>query len=419
MKVRYSKAYLLPQHLIRMKLHWQMLIALVAGAFVGVALPEASPYVSWVGEMFMNALCMLIVPVIFFSIVTSIAGISATGLKRIGVKVIACYAGTMLIAALTGLLLVNLIEPGSSVQVEHVVAVPDRIAGATLSLKDTIVGYVPSNIFYAFTQNNTIPVILIAFLVGLVLPKISVAGRSALEGLFRGGLELTMKQTKIVVRCSPVGVFAIIVGQLARTPDFVALLQVILLYFLTVAAGLSLQFFVWLPLILRFGFRVNPRRHLKNMSLPLLTAFSTASSGATLPLTLHAVEHNDGVSPRVANFAIPLGATVNMNGTALLECVAVIFIGQAYGVDLSIAQQVMVVAMSLVCAVGSAGIPMAALVMMAVILNVAGLPLEGIGLVIGVDRLLDMMRTALNVYGDTCVAVMVAKSEGESLKIDR
>ena len=155
------------------------------------------------------------------------------------------------------------------------------------------------------------------------------------------------------------------------------------------------------------------------MSLPLLTAFSTASSGATLPLTLHAVEHNDGVSPRVANFAIPLGATVNMNGTALLECVAVIFIGQAYGVDLSIAQQVMVVAMSLVCAVGSAGIPMAALVMMAVILNVAGLPLEGIGLVIGVDRLLDMMRTALNVYGDTCVAVMVAKSEGESLKIDR
>lgn len=402
-----------------MKLHWQILIALAAGVFTGAIFPNASPYISWVGELFMNALCMLIVPVIFFSIVTSISGISTAGLKRIGIKVIACYVLTMLIATLTGLLLVNLIEPGSSVQIGNLTAVPNRIAGASLSLRDTIIGYVPSNIFYAFTQNNTIPIIFVAFLVGLMLPKMSAEGRAALEGFFHGGLELTMKLTSLVLRCSPVGIFAIVTGQLAKTPDFAALLQVILLYFLTVVAGLSIQFFVWLPLILRFGFRVSPRRHLKNMSLPLLTAFSTASSSATLPLTLHAVEHNDGVSPRVTNFTIPLGATINMNGTALLECVAVIFIAQAYGVELSIAQQAMVVAMSLVCAVGSAGIPMAALVMMAVILNVAGLPLEGIGLVIGVDRLLDMMRTALNVYGDTCVAVMVAKSEGEKLNIDR
>jgi Na+/H+-dicarboxylate symporter len=194
-------------------------------------------------------------------------------------------------------------------------------------------------------------------------------------------------------------------------------LQTILLYTLTVIAGLAIHTFVWFPLILRFGFHVDARRHLKNMSTPLLTAFSTASSGATLPLTLHAVEHKDGVSPRIARFVVPLGSAINMSGTALLECVAVLFIAQAYGVELTIGQQVIVVFTSLVCAVGAAGIPMAALVMMTMILHAVHLPVEGIGLIIGVDRLLDMMRSAVNVYGDTCVAVMVAKSEGEKLSV--
>jgi Na+/H+-dicarboxylate symporter len=323
----------------------------------------------------------------------------------------------MVIAIITGLLLVNIIEPGSNVQIGNAAAIPNNLEQS--SAKEIILGFIPKNIFYAFTQNNTIPVILMAFLVGLNLPKISLEGKNSLMAFFRGGLELTMRITKIVVSLSPIGIFAVVMKQFSTTPDFAALIQTILLYVLTVTAGLAIHAFVWLPLLLRFGYRVNPWLHLKNMSTPLLTAFSTASSGATLPLTLHAVEHKDGVSSKVTNFTIPLGTAINMDGTALLECVAVIFIAQAYGVDLSVAQQILIVFSSLLCAIGAAAIPMAALVMMALILSVIGLPLEGIGLVIGVDRILDMMRTTVNVYGDTCVAVMVAKAEGEKLSIDR
>jgi Na+/H+-dicarboxylate symporter len=401
-----------------MKLHWQILTALVLGVATGILLPEISTYISWLGDIFMNALNMLVVPIIFFSIVNSLSGIAQNRLKSIGIKTVLFYMLTMLIAALCGLLLVNLIEPGSAAQIAGgLAAVPENLTKSD-SLLDVVVNYVPRNIFYAFTQNNTIPIIIIAFLTGLLLPKISTEGQSSLNGFFSGGLELTVRITKVIIRFSPFGIFAIVACQFGHSTDYISLLQTILLYAVTVSAGLAIHFFILLPLLLRYGFRVNPSRHLRNMSVPLLTAFSTASSSATLPLTLHAVEHKDGISPKVTNFTIPLGATINMDGTALLECVAVIFIAQAYGIDLSILQQALIVATSLVCAVGSAGIPMAALVMLALLLNVVGLPPEGIGLVIGVDRLLDMMRTAVNVYGDTCVAVMVAKSEGEKLPID-
>ncbi|MDR1115112.1 MAG: dicarboxylate/amino acid:cation symporter [Tannerella sp.] len=402
-----------------MKLHWQILLALTCGAAAGILLPEITPYISWIGDLFMNALSMLIVPIIFFSIVTSISGIQETGsnLKKLGFRTMAYYVLTMVIAIFTGLSLVTLIEPGSNVQIANAIDLPD--SPELLSTRDIIIGFIPKNIFYAFSQNNTFPVILIAILTGLFLPKISTEGKHSLTSFFKGGLELTLQITKVIIKLSPYGIFAIVARQFSTTADFWALIQTILLYFLTVVAGLAIHTFIWLPMLLRFGYNVNPWQHLKNMSTPLITAFSTASSGATLPLTLHAVEHKDGVSAKITNFTIPLGAAINMDGTALLECVAVIFIAQAYGVELSIIQQVLVVFTSLLCAIGAAGIPMAALVMMALILNVIGLPLEGIGLVIGVERILDMMRTTVNVYGDTCVAVMVAKSEGEKLPIDR
>jgi Na+/H+-dicarboxylate symporter len=402
-----------------MKLHGQIFSALVLGAVAGILFPGIIPFISWIGEWFMNALSMIIVPIIFFSIVSAIAGLRETGagLKKLGVRTVMYYVLTMLIAIFTGLLLVNLIEPGKGVQVGDAAVLSGNPASA--SVQDIIAGFIPKNIFYAFTQNNTLPVILIAFLIGLNLPKISAEGKQALAAFFKGGLELTLQITKIIIRFSPAGIFAVIAKQFATASDLPALLQTILLYFLTVAGGLTVHTFVWLPLLLRFGYRVKPGLHLKNMSSPLLTAFSTASSGATLPLTMYAVEHKDGISAKITHFTIPLGAAINMDGTALLECVAVIFIAQAYGVELSVVQQTLVVFTSLLCAIGAAGVPMAALVMMTLILNVIGLPLEGIGLVIGVDRILDMMRTAVNVYGDTCVAVMVAKSEGEKLPIDR
>ncbi|MDR2783986.1 MAG: dicarboxylate/amino acid:cation symporter [Treponema sp.] len=401
-----------------MKLHWQILLSLILGVISGILLPGVTPSVSWLGDLFINGLSMLIVPLMFFSIANSICNIRETSfsLKRLWTKTFAYYLLTMIIAIFTGLLLVNLVKPGDNVQLELAGNIPENL-GQT-SLKDVVVGFVPKNIFHAFTQNSTIPVILVSFLVGLSIPKISPEGKSALTAFLKGGLEVTFIITKWIIRLSPIGIFAIVAKQVSAVGDVAALFQVILLYALTVAVGLAIHTFVWLPLLLRLGYGVKPWQHFKNMSTPLLTAFATSSSGATMPLTMYAVEHKDGVSSKITHFTIPLGTTINMDGTALLECVAVIFIAQAYGIELSVAQQALVVFTSLLCAIGAASIPMAALVMMALILNVVGLPLEGVGLVIGVDRLLDMMRTAVNVYGDTCVAVMVAKSEGEKLPID-
>ncbi|MDR3366978.1 MAG: dicarboxylate/amino acid:cation symporter [Prevotellaceae bacterium] len=401
-----------------MRLHWQILIALVAGAGCGTGLPAATPYIAWIGSLFMNALSMLIVPILFFSIVTGIADIQnpGAGLRKLGLKTGAFYLITMLIAAVTGLCMVNLLQPGGSVIIEHTAAISGKMGQS--SVANIIAELIPKNIFYAFSQNNTIPVILIAIVTGVCLSRISAEGRSAIRHLIKGGWEITMLATKKVVGFSPIGIFAITMGQFSATEDFFSLIRAMLMYVVTVGVGLCLHTFAWLPLMLRC-YKVKPWQHFKNMSTPLLTAFSTASSGATLPTTLYAVEHNDGISSKVTRFTIPLGSAINMDGAALFECVAVIFIAQVYGIELSIFQQMLIVCASLLCAVGSAGIPMAALVMMTVILNIVGLPLEGIGLVVGVDRMLDMMRTAVNVYGDTCVAVMVAKSEGEALSIDR
>ncbi|MDR1172758.1 MAG: dicarboxylate/amino acid:cation symporter, partial [Bacteroidales bacterium] len=325
-----------------MKLHWQIFLALALGAITGIAFPGVNPYTSWVGDLFMNALSMLIVPLVFFSIISGIIGISGSGggVTRLGARTGGFYILTMMVAILTGLILVNLIRPGSYIHVENA-AIPAGI-GQT-SVKDIVVGFVPKNILEALSSNQTIPVIVIAFLVGLNLHKISPEKKSLLTGFFQGGLELILQITRVIIKCSPVGIFAIVVKQFASTPDYWVLLQTMLFYMLTVLAGLVIHVFVWLHLMIRF-YRVNPIKHFRNMSVPLLTAFSTASSGATLPLTLHAVEHRDGVSSRITNFTIPLGATVNMDGTGLLECVAVIFIAQAYGIELSIVQQVVIVA---------------------------------------------------------------------------
>jgi Na+/H+-dicarboxylate symporter len=393
------------------------LLALILGSAAGILFPKGTPYISWLGDMFMNALSMLIVPIIFFSIVTGISGIISTGddLRKLGLKTIGLYILTMIIAIITGLVLVNLIQPGSGI------LLPESIEKPSLeyrSVRDIMVGFVPKNIVDALSKNYTFPVILLAFLAGLNVPKLPPEEKNILICFFQAGFKLTLLVTKQVIALAPIGIFAIVMKQFSETSSFLMLIADMLKYVLTVSIGLAIHTFVWLPLLLRFCFRVNPCQHFRNMSTPLLTAFSTASSGAALPATLYAVEHNDGISSKVTNFTIPLGSAINMDGAALLECVAVIFIAQAYGISLTFLQLLLIAFTSLLCAIGSAGVPMAALVMMSLILNVVGLPLEGIGLVIGVDRILDMLRTAVNVYGDTCVAVMIAKTENEILPID-
>jgi Na+/H+-dicarboxylate symporter len=227
-----------------------------------------------------------------------------------------------------------------------------------------------------------------------------------------------MKVTTFIIRFTPLGILGIVSEAVFENSEkLVNIAGSMAIYMLTVAFSLLVHAFFTLPMILRFIARANPLRHLRNMSTPLITAFSTASSNAALPLTMEAVEHKSGVSNKITSFTLPLGATINMDGTALYECVAVLFIAQAYGIELSVAQQAVVVFTALLASIGAAGIPMAGLVMMTIVLTAVNLPLEGVGLIIAVDLILDMMRTTVNVWSDTCGAVTIARSEGEILKV--
>lgn len=227
-----------------------------------------------------------------------------------------------------------------------------------------------------------------------------------------------MKLTHFVILFTPLGILGIVVGVIAEQRDNLGeVLGSMGKYVSTVLIGLIIHATITLPLIIRTIGKVNPLKHFKALSTPLLTAFSTRSSSATLPLTIDAIENNAGVSNKISSFVLPLGATINMDGTALYECVAAMFIAQAYGVEMSILSQAIVVFTALLASIGAAGIPMAGLVMISVILTAVGLPLEGVGLILAVDPLLDMCRTTVNVWSDSCGAVTIAKSEGEILKV--
>ncbi len=227
-----------------------------------------------------------------------------------------------------------------------------------------------------------------------------------------------MKLTHFVIKFTPLGILGIVVGVIADQRDNLGeVLGSMGKYVSTVLLGLAIHAIFTLPLIIRTIGKVNPLKHFKALTTPLLTAFSTRSSSATLPLTIDAVENNSGVSNKISSFVLPLGATINMDGTALYECVAAMFIAQAYGIEMSFLSQLIVVFTALLASIGAAGIPMAGLVMISVILTAVGLPLEGVGLILAVDPFLDMCRTTVNVWSDTCGTVTIAKTEGESLKV--
>lgn len=402
-------------------LHYQIIIAIIAGGFFGYFFHDKVNYTNWAGDIFLRALNMIIVPLIMCSITTGVASVgTGSNLGRLGLKTMGFYLGTTFLAIVTGFIFVSVIKPGTGADLGFKVPV-DNLSAVSDGFGGTLIKIVPSNIFEAMMQGQMLSIIFFAILFGFFLTKINDNRRILLTDVISSILEVIMKITMFIIRFTPLGIFSItakvIAQQIAIGNDISEIISRLGLYFITVFAGLLFQGAVTLPLIVKFIGKVDPLKHIKNMATPLLTAFSTSSSNATLPLTMEAVEREDGVSKKIASFTLPLGATINMNGTALYECVAVMFIAQAYGVELTIAQQLIVVFTALLAAIGSAGIPMAGLVMMAVVLNAVGLPLEGIGLVLAVDRILDMFRTVINVYGDTCCAVVVAKSEGEILKV--
>lgn len=406
--------------LLRIPLHWQILAALVLGAASGLVLGETVLPVTFMGDLFLRALRMVIVPLIMTSIICGVSGLGASGnMGRLGARTLVYYTISSLLAILTGLVLVNLLQPGVGADLglqrepENLANSIERFGNSPWqALLRLVMDMVPTNPVAAMANGDMLQVIVFALLFGVFISRVPDALRQPLETFFQGAFAVMMGITHFVLAFAPLGIFALVARTVATTG--LEVFSGLGIYALTVFLGLVVHGVVTLPLLL-VAFGLSPRRHVQAMSPALLTAFSTSSSSATLPLTMDSLENRAGVSNRVTSFVAPLGATVNMDGTALYECVAAVFIAQAYGLDLSLSQQFLVVVTALLASIGAAGIPMAGLVMISVILTAVGLPLEGVGLILAVDRVLDMCRTTVNVWSDSCCAAVVARGEGETL----
>ncbi|MGQ9424749.1 dicarboxylate/amino acid:cation symporter [Gilvimarinus sp. F26214L] len=416
----------------RIPLHWQILIAIVA-AFVAGSLttPDTSVLgipalsaVDFIGTLFLNGLTMIIVPLVLSSIICGVSGMgSGEDIGRLGAKTLGFYLLSSLAAILIGLAVVNTIQPGyingesagdrmNLVPAEQVAAEIQRAEGRDAGdIVEVFLRMVPPNIVAAASEGQMLGIIFFGLLFGYFMTRVAGAHKQTLLDFWQAVFDTMMGITMFIMKFAPIGVFGLVAETIANT-GFEAI-RIMGWFFVTVVIALGLHIFLTLPLVLRYVARVSPLRHYRAMAPAMLTAFSTASSSGTLPLTMECVEKNAGVSNRTSSFVLPLGATVNMDGTALYECVAVIFIAQAYGADLSFASQLTVVIIALLTSIGVAGIPAASLVAIMVIMTALDLPLELVGLLMVTDRLLDMMRTAVNVFSDSCAAVVIAKSEGE------
>jgi Na+/H+-dicarboxylate symporter len=377
----------------------------------------------FLGTLFLNALKMLIVPLIVSSIITGIAGVGASGaMGRLGGKTLLYYMTTSLFAILVGLFLVNLVSPGivDGEPAREIIALSDEGADVAARVEGRGVGdvveiflrMVPTNIVAAAAEGQMLGLIFFSLLFGYFMTRIGGALAKPMQDFWQGVFAVMMQITEWVMLFAPIGVFALVAKVVAST-GFAAFAP-LLAFFLTVLAALGVHFLVVLPLLLWFVGRVNPLRHYRAMAPALLTAFSTASSSATLPVSMDCVERRAGVSNRTSSFVLPLGATVNMDGTALYECVAAMFIAQAYGLELGFAEQFTVVLVALLTSIGVAGIPAASLVAITIILTAIGLPVEAVGLILAVDRVLDMCRTSVNIFSDSCGAVLIGRLEGET-----
>lgn len=395
----------------------------VALAMQPAALSE-SPWLSrdrwltpfrFIADIFMRLLKMLIVPLVITSIITGVAGLGGgKDFGRMGSKTLGYYMLTSLLAAGLGLTLVTIMSPGTGAELG--LAPSGAFTESRESLWEIFRRMVPENIFTAFSDNSKmLQIIFFSILFGFFITRVSEEHRKAVLGFFDGAFHVVMALAGFVMHLVPYGVFALVVKVVGETGFGV--FKPLLYYMLTVFIALLLHAGVTLPLLLRFVGKISPIRWFKAMTPALMTAFSTSSSSMTLPVTLETIEERGEVSNRTTSFVAPLGATVNMDGTALYECIGVIFLAQYYSGDaaLAIGDMVIVVIAALLASIGAAGIPSAGLVMMLTILSALDLPLEGAALLLAVDRPLDMCRTVVNVWSDTCGSAIIASSEGEEL----
>ena len=412
-----------PVRFFKLKLHNQIFIAIILGVIVGALTPGAVPYLSFLGDIFMAALKMIIAPLVFASILVGTANMGkATKLGTIAGKTVAFYMTTTFIAVLLGLVLVNVIRPGELPEERKAearqLAEERQAAHKTLTVGDFLhkqIGKVLQNPFTALAETNVLAIIFYSLFLGIILATMGERGKPVIE-VMNSFNDAMLKMTHFIMLYAPAGVFAL----MAKTISQKGLDAIVQLgwYMATVLAGLGVHGIIVLPLILLLLARVSPWRYFNHLKEALLVSFSTASSSATLPVTMNCVEEKAGVSNRVAGFVLPLGATINMDGTALYEAVAALFIAQFHGIHLGMGQQVIIFLTATLAAVGAAGIPSAGTVTMVMVLHAVGLPVEGIGMILAVDRILDMCRTTVNVWGDAVGAAVIARSEGEVVRSD-
>ena len=408
-----------------MKLHWQIAIALALAILIGRFVGDVGwlmQLCEFLGTLFLNALKMIIVPLVIASIINGISSLSGQTLGRVGLLTLAYYIGTGFLAICTGLMLVNLIAPGIvdgmpagslmglTADAQDVVASMQAKSDAGELLKVFYMMF-PPNIFAAAAEGQMLGLVCFAMLYGYFIVRTPEEVAGVQRSFWQGVYEVMTRMTGLVMRFAPLGVFGLVTEVVAQTGLDAA--RPLAMFFLTVVLGLVMHSLLTLPLLLRLIARVSPLRHFQAMAPALLTAFSTSSSGATLPVSIECMETRARVPPRITGFVLPVGANVNTDGSALYECVAAMFIAQAYGIHLGFAQQFMIVMIALLSSIGVAGIPSASLVAIVLILGAVGVPLEGLGLILAVDRLLDMCRTTVNVLGDSVCTVTVAKLNGE------
>jgi Na+/H+-dicarboxylate symporter len=400
------------------RLHWQVFIAMVAGAATGLlGGAEIVPRIGWLGDLFMRLLKMIIVPLVATSIISGVASVgNGRALGRLFTKTMGFFVLSSLLAIFAGLLVVTLIQPGGQADPLTIDTAGSPKPAVSSSTAEMLLGVVPENVVAAAARPDMLALIFFCILLGGAIATLPERPRETLTHFFDALFQAMMKLTSVVIRLMPIGVFALI-ARVVGTTGF-ASFKSLGLFMVTIASGITLHFLITLPVLLFLLGRIDPRVHFRKMSDALLAAFSTSSSNATLPVTLNAVENRVGVSNRISSFVLPMGATINMDATALYQCTGVLFIAQALGVDLTLGQHLVVILTALLVSIGAAAIPSAGLVL--IFIGLQAVDLRGpevevlVAAMLAVDRPLDMYRTVVNVFSDSCAAAVVARSEGET-----
>ena len=404
-----------------MQLSTKILVGMSAGIIVGLLFnalggsdPDESVLITWIvenifdviGKIFVVSLKLLVVPLVFFSLVCGSASMGEDiKMGQVAIKTILLYLLTTAIAVSIALLVANIVDPGVGINTGTIDSFEVKTAP---SVKEVLIGIFPDNPFRAMVDGNMLQIIVFAILVGVAILKTGDSGKTVLRGCVLIN-EVIMKMVFMLINLAPYGVFCLL-AKLFTREGFSAIVN-LAIYFSTIVFVLSFHAAVIYSAILYIFTGLNPLKLFKNMRPAMLFAFSTSSSNATIPVTLTTARNRLGADNSIASFTIPLGATVNMDGTAIMQGIATVFIAQAYGLELSMIQYVSVVATATLASIGTAGVPGVGLITLAMVLQQVGLPVEGIGLIIGVDRLLDMLRTVVNISGDGMVTTVVASSE--------